>query len=273
MSKGIRKAKRNGFTLIELLVVISIITLLVAILLPSLSKAREQGKAIVCLSNQKTLGFGMLLYTEDNYGTLPPLADLDDSSPDRRWYGLIIPYISQSPLVKNGTTKTDYFRCPSREERPRELIHSGGVTISCIDFGVNYGGDSGLFRYTRSSQPATITSLTIIDKVKKTSDIFMAMDSTAFQKSINGPYNFAYYIYAPYTPEYPNGTPWWYLDMDYDKDGVIDTSTNVYFSTATPRPYNGSAHRHNKGLNCIFVDLHAERISSAEWTNKEHWIW
>ncbi|NQT01038.1 MAG: prepilin-type N-terminal cleavage/methylation domain-containing protein, partial [Planctomycetes bacterium] len=48
--------KRNrGFTLIELLVVIAIIAVLMAILMPSLNRAREQGKRSTCLSNLKQL--------------------------------------------------------------------------------------------------------------------------------------------------------------------------------------------------------------------------
>jgi prepilin-type N-terminal cleavage/methylation domain-containing protein/prepilin-type processing-associated H-X9-DG protein len=56
----------TAFTLIELLVVVSIIALLVAILLPSLSKAREQTKALKCLANARTIGNGVLLYVQDN---------------------------------------------------------------------------------------------------------------------------------------------------------------------------------------------------------------
>lgn len=62
---------RNGFTLVELLVVISIIALLMAILMPSLQKAREQAKRIVCASNLKQMGLGISLYAIDNSDSLP----------------------------------------------------------------------------------------------------------------------------------------------------------------------------------------------------------
>lgn len=61
----------KAFTLIELLVVISIIALLVAILLPSLSKARETARRMQCLSNQRQLVIGAVLYTHQHQGAMP----------------------------------------------------------------------------------------------------------------------------------------------------------------------------------------------------------
>ena len=60
--------RHHGFTLIELLVVIAIISLLVSILLPSLTKARDLAKRVACMSNLKNIGLGMAMYREDyNY--------------------------------------------------------------------------------------------------------------------------------------------------------------------------------------------------------------
>ncbi len=66
-----RKGHR-GFTLIELLVVISIIALLLALLLPVLTEARNAAKASLCLSNSRQIALVQFLYANDNDNTLRP---------------------------------------------------------------------------------------------------------------------------------------------------------------------------------------------------------
>jgi prepilin-type N-terminal cleavage/methylation domain-containing protein/prepilin-type processing-associated H-X9-DG protein len=78
--------RRRGFTLIELLTVIAILGLLMAILFPSLSRARATAKAGMCLTRLKGLSLGTTIYLNENNNTFYP-ARLDRLRPtDRDFY-------------------------------------------------------------------------------------------------------------------------------------------------------------------------------------------
>jgi prepilin-type processing-associated H-X9-DG protein len=63
-----------AFTLVELLIVVGLIAVLIAMLLPVLSKVREQGRQTICLSNLRQLGAAMISYAADYDGYLPATA-------------------------------------------------------------------------------------------------------------------------------------------------------------------------------------------------------
>src|SRR5437879_4568010 len=67
-----RPRRPTAFTLIELLVVIAIIAILAGLLLPTLSKAKQQGQKAKCLSNLHQIGLGLKMYVTDNRDTFPP---------------------------------------------------------------------------------------------------------------------------------------------------------------------------------------------------------
>ncbi len=65
---------RKAFTLIELLVVVAIIAVLMAVMLPSLSRAREQAKTTACLSNQRQIGTAITMYASEFNGVIVPMS-------------------------------------------------------------------------------------------------------------------------------------------------------------------------------------------------------
>lgn len=74
--KSFALRRNHGFTLIELLVVISIISILIALLLPSLTAARAQGQSVKCKACLSQIGMGLVMYSDGNDGYVIPSYNL-----------------------------------------------------------------------------------------------------------------------------------------------------------------------------------------------------
>ena len=89
-----RQHRRRGFSLVELLIVIGIIVLLLAILLPGLSAAREHAKRVQCMSNLQQLTSTWLMYANENKGHFCS-SEVQDYTDD----GKISPYTGGNPVA------------------------------------------------------------------------------------------------------------------------------------------------------------------------------
>lgn len=85
------RGRRVAFSIVELMVVIGIIGVLVALLIPMLSKARASGHTVACLANLRQMVTAFQLYASDNKGALPPPSDPTVSS--ESWESLLRKYL------------------------------------------------------------------------------------------------------------------------------------------------------------------------------------
>lgn len=98
---------KKTFTLIELLVVVSIISVLIALLLPSLRNARELAKQSVCNSQEKQIFQCLTGYSMDYNGVWPALTE-----GGLFWYTALFPYAYESRAYNYANVRFSIFHCP-----------------------------------------------------------------------------------------------------------------------------------------------------------------
>jgi len=248
--------KKSAFTLIELLVVIAAIALLMAILVPALSRARKHAKAAVCLSHLKQWGTTFALYTQDNEGHLPP------DSINAIW----MPRgASTSPAGPN-------------EPSPQNVRTAG---IACCPMAAQ-----------PPSQPATYFRMQNGQVQGSVGDVFAAWEITSPAPAFRGSYSMNSALSAPSA----GGANFWmgglgvgletniFLTKRMDRvpvllDSVMPVASGSATDTPPPNPSPFvrmgmgmfCIDRHNGHVNGLFLDWSVRRIGLKElWTLKWH---
>ena len=129
------------FTLIELLIVIAIIGILLTLLLPSLGKARNEAKTVLCLNNQRQLAIGNLSFTKDHNGgivkTTYPAAGIYIG-----WEYALRPYIGKDYITKreSGNSPGGVALCPAYEDLQFQYTKAGASVTQSPAYGHDVDG-------------------------------------------------------------------------------------------------------------------------------------
>lgn len=271
MKSKIKNKKLNsGFTLVELLVVISIIAVLLAVLVPALSKVREQARTVVCGTNLKNYGPAVVMYAEDNYGRFPTQYWLfSDKTTDAgvktgkcpkacRWHygvdepdGLLWKYIkdrnvNMCPTYKNFAMSGGLNSCPNKDK------HSTGRTGTVMNFSpmYSYAMNATLagWKTYGTSKPLNGNTLSLkLSDVRRPANCMSYAEENLWaigagaRKKANPDYVYSNSILNDNL-----------LDIEYDSNPIDNIGTFHKVSTA----------QRNEGFaNCIFVDGHVATIS------------
>ena len=118
--------KRSGFTLIEILVVVAIIALLISILLPSLSRAREQAKAVLCGKNLNQIYTASFTYSNYSRDRLPNFGWVMGDQGTSYWISQLSKELGMQTDVYSCITDKESTKIWFKKEGHRLLVSSSG---------------------------------------------------------------------------------------------------------------------------------------------------
>ncbi len=141
-----RKARQYAFTLIELLATIAIIAVLLALLMPSLKKARETAHKTVCGSNQRQLAIAMTGYNNDFKGCYPYAWNYQSTLPTEAASNYVVAINYYLGQYKISTFRPKVLWCPANPWIPPIVSAAQGMSPT-------YGLNGGIIPFTGSGTP------------------------------------------------------------------------------------------------------------------------
>lgn len=238
----LRSTTRKGFTLIEILVVVAIIALLISILLPSLKKARDQAKEVVCRSNLKQLGLLVQYYQQDFDGYPPPHFYVKG--------GVCDP--SQPPGAFQWNTYTTKRYLKQRDDEPYELYFCPTDTRTMENtlywmYDISYGIAHTLYVDYEAIYHADPLDTGCVVKLNKMSRIDHPSATILLGDSADPIERREQFL-----EEYQTNN---------DPDLLFAITNDIWDGYIIDPYYRYPAKRHHKGAHILFADQHAEWIA------------